>query len=189
MKVKSESEVAQSCPTLSDPMDYSLPGSSVHGIFQAGVLGLGAIAFSLFRTLATPPNLVSATNTRCLFSTLSCGSLIKYLYKSFPINIFFWFPDCLGVLNWVHVLILSKNYTWLSELFADLWKKKIMIYFQIGRNTDVWLLLSSCKTTRIEFILNTGGKAMFFGSKSLACTSGTSCEGSALILFLDWHSF
>ena len=38
MKVKSESEVAQSCPTLSDPMDYSLPGSSVHGIFQARAL-------------------------------------------------------------------------------------------------------------------------------------------------------
>ena len=38
MKVKSESEVAQSCPTLSDPMDFSLPGSSVHGIFQARVL-------------------------------------------------------------------------------------------------------------------------------------------------------
>ena len=38
MKVKSESEVAQSCPTLSDPMDCSLPGSSVHGIFQARVL-------------------------------------------------------------------------------------------------------------------------------------------------------
>jgi len=46
MKVKSESEVAQSCPTLSDPMDCSLPGSSVHGIFQAGVLEWGAIAFS-----------------------------------------------------------------------------------------------------------------------------------------------
>ena len=46
MKVKSESEVAQSCPTLSDPMDYSLPGSSVHGIFQARVLEWGAIAFS-----------------------------------------------------------------------------------------------------------------------------------------------
>ena len=40
---KSESEVAQSCPTLSDPMDYSLPGSSVHGIFQARVLEWGAI--------------------------------------------------------------------------------------------------------------------------------------------------
>ena len=46
MKVKRESEVAQSCPTLSDPMDCSLPGSSVHGIFQARVLEWGAIAFS-----------------------------------------------------------------------------------------------------------------------------------------------
>ena len=46
MKVKSESEVAQSCPTPSDPMDCSLPGSSIHGIFQARVLELGAIAFS-----------------------------------------------------------------------------------------------------------------------------------------------
>ena len=46
MKVKSESEVSQSCPTLLDPMDCSLPGSSVHGIFQAWVLEWGAIAFS-----------------------------------------------------------------------------------------------------------------------------------------------
>ena len=45
MKVKSQSEVAQSCPTLSDAMDCSLPGSSVHGIFQARVLEWGAIAF------------------------------------------------------------------------------------------------------------------------------------------------
>ena len=46
MKVKSESEVAQSCPTPSDPMDCSPPGPSVHGIFQARVLEWGAIAFS-----------------------------------------------------------------------------------------------------------------------------------------------
>ena len=46
MKVKSESEIVQSCPTLSDPMDYSLPGSSVHGILQAKVLEWVAIAFS-----------------------------------------------------------------------------------------------------------------------------------------------
>ena len=46
MKVKSESEVPQSCLTLSDPMDYSPPGSSIHGIFQARVLEWGAIAFS-----------------------------------------------------------------------------------------------------------------------------------------------
>ena len=42
---ESESEVAKSCPTLSDPMDCSLPGSSVHGIFQASVLEWGAIVF------------------------------------------------------------------------------------------------------------------------------------------------
>ena len=47
MKVKSESEVAQACLTLSDPMDCSLPGSSVHGICQARVLEWGAIAFSV----------------------------------------------------------------------------------------------------------------------------------------------
>ena len=46
MKVKSESEVTQSCPTCSDPLDWSLPGSSIHGIFQARVLEWGAIAFS-----------------------------------------------------------------------------------------------------------------------------------------------
>ena len=44
MKVKSESEVTQSCPTLRDPMDCSLPGSSVHGIFQARLLEWGANA-------------------------------------------------------------------------------------------------------------------------------------------------
>ena len=51
MKVKSESEVAQSCPTLSDPMDCSLPGSSIHGIFQARVLEWGATAFSVSSSL------------------------------------------------------------------------------------------------------------------------------------------
>ena len=62
MKVKSESEVAQSCPTLSDPMDCSLPGSSVHGILKARVLEQVAIMvllllpsrFSRVRLLATP---------------------------------------------------------------------------------------------------------------------------------------
>ena len=52
MKVKNESEVAQSCLTLSDPTDCSLPGSSAHGIFQARVLEWGAIAFSSFPILA-----------------------------------------------------------------------------------------------------------------------------------------
>ena len=51
MKVKSESEVTQSCLTLSDPMDYRLPGSSIYGIFQAKVLEWGAIAFSVMQKI------------------------------------------------------------------------------------------------------------------------------------------
>ena len=60
MKVKSESEVVQSRPTPSDPMDCSLPGSSIHGILQARVLEWGAIVFS-------DPGLYCAVN---LFSVI-----------------------------------------------------------------------------------------------------------------------
>ena len=62
MKVKSESEVAQLCLTLSDPMDCSLPGSCVHGIFQARVLEWGATAFSV--KLLSGLLLVSYTGVR-----------------------------------------------------------------------------------------------------------------------------
>ena len=68
MKVKSESEVAQSCPTLSDPMDCSLLGSSIDGIFQAGVLEWGAIAFSNIYTLL---HVKLVTNKNLLYSTRS----------------------------------------------------------------------------------------------------------------------
>ena len=68
MKVKSESEVAQSCPTLSDPMGCSLPGSSVHGIFQATVLEWGAIAFS--RSTWLQIQAPSVTWTGCILSSL-----------------------------------------------------------------------------------------------------------------------
>ena len=64
MKVKSESEVAQSCPTLSNPMDCSLPGSSIHGIFQARVLEWVANLDSILKsgdiTLPTKIRLVKA---------------------------------------------------------------------------------------------------------------------------------
>ena len=69
VKVKIESEVVQSCPTLSDTMDWSLPGSSVHGIFQARVLECGAIAFSAelfnsiqFRIIISLPACITPTN-------------------------------------------------------------------------------------------------------------------------------
>ena len=66
MKVKSESEVAQSCPTLSNPMDCSLPGSSVRGIFQARVLEWGPVAFSRFlSTAAAAAKLLQSCLTLC----------------------------------------------------------------------------------------------------------------------------
>ena len=66
MKVKSESEVTQSCLTLSDPMDCSLLGSSIHGIFQARVLEWGAIAFS-------GPATWRAINKICTYCTIQSG--------------------------------------------------------------------------------------------------------------------
>ena len=76
MKVKSESEVAQSCPTLLDPMDCSLPGSSIHGIFQARVLEWGAIAFS-----DTLPMLeqITSSDSRCKGAIEGCE------YQEIPI--------------------------------------------------------------------------------------------------------
>ena len=65
MKVKSESEVAQSCPTLCDRVDCSLPGSSVHGIFQARVLEWGAIAFFCVWTAAAVAKSLQSCPTLC----------------------------------------------------------------------------------------------------------------------------
>ena len=68
MEMKSESEVAQSCPTLRDPMDCSLPGSSVHVIFQARVLEWGAIAFSMWKTLEEKgiPDHLTVSSESCI---------------------------------------------------------------------------------------------------------------------------
>ena len=68
MRVKSESEVTQSCPTLHNPMDCSLPGSSIHGIFQARGLEWGAIAFS-------------ANLTSNIQITFSQACLYAHIYK------------------------------------------------------------------------------------------------------------
>ena len=86
MKVKSESEAAQSCPTLSDPMDCSPPGSSVHGIFQARVLERGAIAFSTCQlqvngNLVLPLSFYEVSN----FDDDKYSSLMEHLYKWFSL--------------------------------------------------------------------------------------------------------
>ena len=90
MKVKSESEVTQSCPTLHDPMDCSLPGSSVHGIFQARVLEWGAIAFSA----EASENLVNLGETTDLIThstanmtSISMLTLVPTAPKSYESNV------------------------------------------------------------------------------------------------------
>ena len=75
MKVKSESEVAQSCPTLSDPMDCTLPGSSNHGIFQARVLEWGAIC-ALEESISP---------VLCKFWQLYCGLMVTSSYRAYAL--------------------------------------------------------------------------------------------------------
>ena len=74
MKVKSEREVTQSCPTLSDSMDYSLPGSSIHGIFQARVLEWGAIAFSRYTYI-------------CIYIAITLKQNCEIAYDGIQLNI------------------------------------------------------------------------------------------------------
>ena len=89
LKVKSESEVAQSCLTFSDPMDCSLPGSSVHGIFQARVLEGGAIAFSHYCIIG-PNNIPEkVTETRTQFSISLVPELVYFLLHSVASSLFF----------------------------------------------------------------------------------------------------
>ena len=77
MKVKNESEVAQSCLTLSDPMDCSLPGSSIHGILQARVLEWVAIAFSEYS-----PKLMQKILIKITVNTGIVNFLCFVLYQS-----------------------------------------------------------------------------------------------------------
>ena len=87
MKVKSESEVTQWCPTLSDPMDCSLPGSSIHGIFQARVLEWGATAFSAndlqWYLKSAICKCVCVSGVSTLFHLFICPFLYQYFTFSF----------------------------------------------------------------------------------------------------------
>ena len=106
MKVKSESEVARLCPTLSNLMDCSLPGSSIHGISQARVLEWGAIAFS-------SENLSKSVIVYCLTQVLDCLEIkiliwLQYFSYYFSLRIHRqtfvcicdWFCLCMWMLGW-----------------------------------------------------------------------------------------
>ena len=79
MKVKSESEVVQSCPTRSYPMDCSPPGSSIHGIFQARALEWGAIAFShIYATMCERDSLWEPAVMHRKLSWVLCDDLEQW---------------------------------------------------------------------------------------------------------------
>ena len=86
MKVKSESEVAQLCPTLSDPMDCSLPGSSVHGIFQTRVLQWGAIAFSALWAYFAPNEAKHSSHIVLFFPLVDKDELLRVSQLRLPLN-------------------------------------------------------------------------------------------------------
>jgi len=91
MKVKSESEVTQSCPTPSDPMDCSPPGSSIHWILQARVLEWGAIAFSIDLCI-THVNTATVKVTNLFHIHYSQTFLHASFHPASPVN--YWFAFC-----------------------------------------------------------------------------------------------
>ena len=150
MKLKSESEVAQSCLTLSDdPMDYSLPGSSIHGIFQARVLEWGAIAFSdpLSRWchLTISSSVIPFSSCLQPFPT-SVSFLMSQLFTSggqsigvsvstsvLPMNIQDWFP--LGWTGWV-----SLQFKELSRVLSNITVENHQIFrgqFSLQSNSHI----------------------------------------------------
>ena len=99
IKVKRESEVTHSCLTLSDPVDCSLPGSSIHGIFQTRVLEWGAIAFSgIYTILSQPENFNSLLSITALYKIGLNELLVKFkvnpISGSFPHDICVFCGNC-----------------------------------------------------------------------------------------------
>ena len=121
MKVKSESEVTQSCPTLSDPMDCSLPGSSVHGIFQARVLEWGAIAFSN----------IEWYHDTILLLLFSCWVVSNFcdppMDTTFPINYPFIFNSFLSIL--ISYLNLNTSFLTVWNILGLMVTLLTVVYF------------------------------------------------------------
>ena len=105
MKVKSESEVAQSCSTLHDPMDCSLPGSSINGIFQARVLEWGAIAFSNTSTWISH----KSTHAPSLLNLPLTSQPPHYPTRLLHISHFWYWPYLLSLARYLWILLNLKK--------------------------------------------------------------------------------
>ena len=128
MKGKSESEVAQSCLTLSDPMDCSRPGSSIHAIFQAGVLEWGAIAL-LWRLfyfcvkvpedwLLCPANAMGRRTLKTRWGSVPSGALVQTLMGSAGTCVH---SSTYSKQNWVRVQSLEAYQTLLESTSLTRW--------------------------------------------------------------------
>ena len=128
MKVKSESEIAQLCLTLRDPMDCSPPGSSVHGIFQARVLEWGAIAFS-------------DTSTWISHKSTHASSPLNHplnpqppLYPTRLLHIsHFWYWPLLSLAKYLWILLNLNNF-WFSDWFFSIFSPLFisLIFFHLN---------------------------------------------------------
>jgi len=114
-KVKSESDLAQSCPTLSNPMDCSLTGSSVHGIFQARVLEWGAIAFSGYMytwgLFMLRFNRKQQNSVKQVYFNTKLITWLFFVFLNFPKSFTLVFPCYLDVQLFISVnILLAQSY-------------------------------------------------------------------------------
>ena len=116
----------QSCPTLHDPMDYSLPGSSVHGIFQARVLEWGAIAFSRFPYFLQFKS-EFGNKELMMWTTVSSWSCFCWLYRASP---------SLTAKNMINLILVLT--TW--------WCPWLVVSCVVGRGCLLWPVHSLGKT-------------------------------------------
>ena len=134
MKVKSESEVAQSCPTLSDPMDCSPPGSSVHGIFQARVLEWGAIlvpskiqcTLSHWQKATFPHEVSPLSKQKCeMFKFFKFEWIMDFVYNFeavhwvYPKDLFIWLTGTSGLPNKQKPFVLELKLSFRSCMIPD----------------------------------------------------------------------
>ena len=129
MKVKSESEVAQSCPTRSNPMDCSHPGASIHGIFQAEVLEWGATAFS-------------ETIYKCPLTKLLCVNLIYFLHLHIKS------VECRTCQLKLSINIYTNSKVTQYYLPTLLTKSKVK-----SMNFNIWLITTFLSTNMVYFPL------------------------------------
>ena len=142
MKVKSESEVAPSCPTPSNPMDCSPPGSSIHGIFQARVLEWFAIAFSA-EMLYQHAKWSGDSRTKCRMHKLASVSLHFHFYHRTPLVQ--WLLDSMTpLIQWLpwSILLLGKIFKVLSNPTGTFLCSYITLLFSITNSSVMQTVLT-----------------------------------------------